>query len=132
MIKCFFLKRKIFLFADGELKSRSLKKTKKHLHECSRCRKIFNTYLSLSHNISEIFSESTSFLETEGMYYPIKQEKIEKKSSPVDRIIDLIFTGTGSQTVAVSPMAKLIPAILVTLFILLFFTTPVIGEIPHC
>ena len=133
MLKCLFFKRKIVQLADNELNRRSAELTLNHINTCKKCRELFNSYSSLSKDIKIIFDEKTNnIIPVKTKPSPEFKKSREEKLTFSDRLIEFMYPNGQGSSAAVSTASKLIPAIILTLFILLFFATPVTGKIPYC
>ena len=133
MLKCLFFKRKIVQLADNELNERSAELTLKHIKICKKCSELFNSYSSLSKEIKIVFDEKTNNI-SPIMNKPLPDVKKSREEKPTfsDRLMEFMYPNGQGSTAAVSTVSKLIPAIILTLIILLFFATPVTGKIPYC
>ncbi|MFC1723977.1 hypothetical protein ACFL4T_00010 [candidate division KSB1 bacterium] len=133
MLKCLFFKRKIVQLVNNELNMRPGDITLNHIENCTKCRELFNSYSLLTKDIRMVFDEKTRNIVpiTNKPLPELKKSREEKLTFP-DRLIEFMYPNGQGSAAAVSTFSKLIPAIILTLFILLFFATPVTGNIPFC
>jgi len=133
MFKCLIYKRKIIQYIDNELDEKWRNKVSKHIKLCEKCREIYDSYANLISEVAEIFEDEVQKAEPVIYSNILKsRDSVESKENILDKITDIIYTTSDGDLILENTLVKLIPAILIALFILLFFPSPLGGTMQMC
>ena len=128
MFKCFIYRRRITQLIDDELDGSRKQDLIEHIGRCKKCNEIHSSLVSLSNDVKMMFMEETEGIEPlKHRSFPVQTEQPEYEGGMIDKILEFVFTYNAGQASSVTMMGKLVPAILITLFILLFFASPING-----